>query len=160
MKSAPGTEPVIMIIASLSDSARYEMLNPLFRRAFDFIREIAPATLETGRHVLEEDALTVMVNEPVMKKRENARMEVHDRFIDIHVPLSREEGFMWKERAALEKPSEPFSREKDAQHYDDAPDTSFVVRPGQFAIFFPEDAHAGCIGEGKLLKLVIKVRTA
>ncbi|UQT44200.1 hypothetical protein M5E88_16760 [Akkermansia muciniphila] len=28
MKSAPGTEPVIMIIASLSDSARYEMLNP------------------------------------------------------------------------------------------------------------------------------------
>ena len=79
----------MMIIASLSDSARYEMLNPLFRRAFDFIREIAPATLETGRHVLEEDALTVMVNEPVMKKRENARMEVHDRFIDIHVPLSR-----------------------------------------------------------------------
>ena len=149
-----------MIIASLSDSARYEMLNPLFRRAFDFIREAAPAALETGRHVLEEDALTVMVNEAVMKKRENARMEVHDRFIDIHVPLSREEGFMWKERAALEKPSEPFSREKDAQHYDDAPDTSFVVRPGQFAIFFPEDAHAGCIGDGKILKLVIKVRTA
>ena len=160
MKPAPGTEPVIMIIASLSDSARYEMLNPLFRRAFDFIREAAPAALETGRHVLEEDALTVMVNEAVMKKQENARMEVHDRFIDIHVTLSREEGFMWKERAVLEKPSEPFSREKDAQHYDDAPDTSFVVRPGQFAIFFPEDAHAGCIGEGKLLKLVIKVRTA
>ena len=77
MKPAPGTEPVIMIIASLSDSARYEMLNPLFRRAFDFIREAAPAALETGRHVLEEDALTVMVNEAVMKKRENARMEVH-----------------------------------------------------------------------------------
>lgn len=53
-----------------------------------------------------------MVNEPVMKKRENARMEVHDRFIDIHVPLSREEGFMWKERAALEKPSEPFNRKR------------------------------------------------
>lgn len=46
MKPAPGTEPVMMIIASLSDSARYEMLNPLFRRAFDFIREIAPATLK------------------------------------------------------------------------------------------------------------------
>lgn len=80
------------------------------QESFRFYQEIAPATLETGRHVLEEDALTVMVNEPVMKKRENARMEVHDRFIDIHVPLSREEGFMWKERAALEKPSEPFNR--------------------------------------------------
>ena len=28
-----------------------------------------------------------MVNEPAMKKPEKARMEVHDRFIDIHVPL-------------------------------------------------------------------------
>ena len=104
--------------------------------------------------------MIVMVNEPAMKKPEKARMEVHDRFIDIHVPLSREEGFAWKDRSALEKPSEPFNMEKDAQHYDDAPDTSFTVKPGQFAVFFPEDAHAGCIGEGALRKLVIKVRTA
>lgn len=91
-----------MIIASLSDSARYESLNPLFQRAFDFVREAGPASLEPGPHVLEEDALIVMVNEPAMKKPEKARMEVHDRFIDIHVPLSREEGFAWKDRSALE----------------------------------------------------------
>lgn len=84
-----------MIIASLSDAARYESLNPLFKRAFDFVRETDPDSLEPGPHVLEEDALIVMVNEPVMKKPEKARMEVHDRFIDIHVPLSREEGFTW-----------------------------------------------------------------
>lgn len=148
-----------MIIASLSDSLRYESLNPLFKRAFDFVREADLDSLEPGPHVLEEDALIVMVNEPVMKKPEKARMEVHDRFIDIHVPLSREEGFTWKNRADLETPSEPFHAEKDAQHYDDAADTSFVVKPGQFAVFFPEDAHAGCIGEGTIRKLVIKVRT-
>lgn len=45
-----------MIIASLSDSARYESLNPLFQRAFDFVREAGPASLEPGPHVLEEDA--------------------------------------------------------------------------------------------------------
>lgn len=149
-----------MIIASLSDAARYENLNPLFKRAFDFVREADLSTLEPGPHVLEKDALIVMVNEPVMKKPENARMEVHDRFIDIHIPLTWEEGFTWKDRAALETPSDPFHREKDAQHYDDAADTSFLVKPGQFAVFFPEDAHAGCIGEGTIRKLVIKVRTA
>lgn len=159
MKAVPDKTPA-MIIASLSDAARYENLNPLFKRAFDFVREAGPASLEPGPHVLEEDALIVMVNEPAMKKPEKARMEVHDRFIDIHVPLSREEGFAWKDRSALEKPSEPFNMEKDAQHYDDAPDTSFTVKPGQFAVFFPDDAHAGCIGEGALRKLVIKVRTA
>ena len=38
---------------------------------------------------------------------------------------------VWKDRSALEKPSEPFNMEKDAQHYDDAPDTSFAVKPGR-----------------------------
>lgn len=156
----PFNKTAAMIVAPLSAAARYENLNPLFKRAFDFVREADPSALEPGPRVLVEDALVVMVNEPVMKKPEKARMEVHDRFIDIHVPLSREEGFAWKERAALEKPSEPFNMEKDAQHYGDAPDASFVVKPGQFAVFFPEDAHAGCIGEGTLRKLVIKVRTA
>lgn len=159
MKAVSEKNPA-MIIASLSDAARYENLNPLFRRAFDFVREAGPGALEPGPRVLVQDALIVMVNEPVMKKPEKARMEVHDRFIDIHVPLSREEGFAWKDRSALEKPSEPFNTEKDAQHYDDAPDTSFTVKPGQFAVFFPEDAHAGCIGAGALRKLVIKVRAA
>ena len=149
-----------MIIASHSDAARYENLNPLFKRAFDFVREADLSAMEPGPHVVEEDALVVMVNEPEMKKPEKARMEVHDRFIDIHVPLSREERFTWKDRAALEKPSEPFHAEKDAQHYDDVADVSFLVKPGQFAVFFPEDAHAGCIGEGVIRKLVIKVRTA
>lgn len=149
-----------MIIASLSDSARYENLNPLFRQAFDFVRKADLAALEPGRHVLVEEALVVMVNETTMKAPEKARMEVHNKFVDIHVPLSREERFTWKDRAALAEPSEPFLEEKDARHYGDAADVSLVVKPGQFAVFFPEDAHAGCIGEGMIRKLVIKVRTA
>ncbi len=36
----------------------------------------------------------------------------------------------------------------------------FCRETGAVRHFFPEDAHAGCIGEGKILKLVIKVRTA
>lgn len=92
-----------MIIASLADSARYEKLNPLFRQAFDFVRAADPAVLEPGLHVLVEGALIVMVNETAMKAPEKARMEVHNKFIDIHVPLSRDERFTWKERAALGK---------------------------------------------------------
>lgn len=136
-----------MIIASLSDSARYEKLNPLFKQAFDFVRAADPAVLEPGPHVLAEDALIVMVNETAMKTLEKARMEVHNKFIDIHVPLSREERFTWKERAVLEKPSEPFQEEKDAQHYDDAEETSFTVRPGQFAVFSRKTPMPGALGK-------------
>ena len=96
----------------------------------------------------------------IMNQRLEALQLAEELGNDIHVPLSREERFAWKERTALEKTSEPFQEAKDAQHYDDAEETSFTVRPGQFAVFFPEDAHAGCIGDGVIRKLVIKVKTA
>ena len=34
----------------------------------------------------------------------------------------------------------------------------FTLSPGEFVIFFPEDAHAPCIGEGVIRKMVAKVR--
>ena len=66
---------------------------------------------------------------------------------------------MWKERAALEKPSNRLTGKRTRSimmmlgHL-------FCRETGAVRHFFPEDAHAGCIGEGKILKLVIKVRTA
>ena len=36
-------------------------------------------------------------------------------------------------------------------------DTQWIIRPGQFVIFFPEDAHAPNIGIGRHKKLCIKI---
>lgn len=146
-----------MIVSSLADSSRYEQLNPLFSCAFDYIKSL-DAAAEPGRLDLAGGDVVVMVNETAMKAPDKARMEVHDRFVDIHVPLSCAERFFWKDRATLLNPCEPFNREKDALHYSDVADTRFEVQPGQFAVFFPEDAHAGCVGEGVIRKIVVKVR--
>lgn len=148
-----------MILAPLSDSARYESLNPLFQQAFAYVASVDLSTMEPGKYEVLEDELIVMVNETVMKAPEKARMEIHHKFVDIHIPISCPERFTWKDRACLASPSEPFQQEKDAQHYDDSAETSFLVHPGHFVIFFPEDAHAGCIGEGMIHKVVIKVKS-
>ncbi|MGZ8545586.1 MAG: YhcH/YjgK/YiaL family protein, partial [Flavisolibacter sp.] len=42
--------------------------------------------------------------------------------------------------------------------YSDAPDMFFQLKPGQFAIFFPDDVHAPMIGDAEIKKLVIKVK--
>ncbi|HPY90089.1 MAG TPA: YhcH/YjgK/YiaL family protein [Lentisphaeria bacterium] len=34
----------------------------------------------------------------------------------------------------------------------------FPVRPGCFAIFYPEDAHAPCCGQGVCRKIVLKIK--
>ncbi len=146
-----------MILAPLADAALYYGLNPLFQQAFNYIAATDFSGMAPGAYELAP-GLTVMLNEPKMKTPEQARMEIHDEFIDIHVPLTKEEGFKWRDRATVCHPTEEFNREKDNQHFSDAPDTVFTVKPGQFAVFFPADAHAGVIGEGIIRKLVVKVK--
>ncbi len=146
-----------MNLAPLTDAALYNGLNPLFEQAFQYIAATDFSGMEPGAYELAP-GLTLMLNEPNMKSPDKARMEVHDQFIDIHVPLTKEEGFKWRDRATLTSPTEEFNRIKDNQHFSDAPDTTFTVLPGQFAIFFPTDAHAGVIGEGVIRKLVVKVK--
>lgn len=149
-----------MIVDHLDASALYAPMHPLFQRAFDAVRGVCPSTAEPGTVVLQENELILMISRPAMKLPEKARLEVHDEMIDLHVPLSGTEGFAWKPRAALLDPAEPYHAGKDARHYLDAPDTRFTLKPGQFALFFPGDAHAGCVGEGELLKVVVKIRAS
>ena len=147
-----------MILDSLNDSALYEGINPLFKQAFDYIKSLNLKELPPGKTELVEGDLIVMVNETKLKSADVARMEVHNTYIDIHVPISTTEGFSWRHRSRAVDPSYEFDEENDAQHYEDAPETNFVVLPGDFVIFFPNDAHAGCIGEGDIKKIVVKVR--
>lgn len=147
-----------MILDNLNDSALYEGINPLFKQAFDYIKSLDLATVELGKTVLVDDELIVMVNSTGLKSPDKARMEVHNAFIDIHVPISTVERFAWKHRSTLETESEPFDHENDAQHFEDAPPTYVDVQPGEFVIVFPNDAHAGCIGSGEICKIVVKVK--
>ena len=64
----------------------------------------------------------------------------------------------WKPRNTCVNPRGEYNTEKDVIFYNDAPDTYFSLKAGQFAIFFPEDVHAPMIGVGPIKKLVVKVK--
>ncbi|MCF7838677.1 MAG: YhcH/YjgK/YiaL family protein, partial [Candidatus Marinimicrobia bacterium] len=49
---------------------------------------------------------------------------------------------------------------KDCRLYTDACDAWVAIQPGQFAVFFPEDAHLPLVGRGRLHKVVVKVAVA
>jgi beta-galactosidase beta subunit len=59
----------------------------------------------------------------------------------------------------IDVPSEkPFDAENDFALYN-APASAYInVQPGEFLIVFPEDAHAPIIGEGKIKKLIAKIK--
>jgi YhcH/YjgK/YiaL family protein len=146
-----------MIIDSLENSALYEQINPHFKQAFDYIKSLDFSKTEPSKVILKEDTLIVNINESKLKTPSDAGLEIHNKYIDIQVPLSCEESFGWKRRSECKDITIPFNSEKDIEFYGDIPTTYFTLHPGEFAVFFPEDAHAPCIGEGNIKKIIVKV---
>jgi len=149
-----------MIIDNLKSSSQYEHMNPLFKKAFDYLKTLDFSKLEVGKTQLEGTDLVVNVSDSNLKTKESAKLEVHDKFIDIQMPVSKAEGFGWLHRSELKKEAAPFNTEKDIQFFEDKTNTYFDLEPGNFAIFFPDDAHAPCVGEGVIRKIVVKVKVA
>ncbi|NDW17532.1 DUF386 domain-containing protein [Dysgonomonas sp. 216] len=149
-----------MIIDNLKSSARYEHMNPYFKKAFDYLKSLDFSKIEVGKVILDGENLIFNVSDSTLKTEENAKLEVHDKYIDIQMPVSKVEGFGWLHRSDLKQESAPFNTEKDIQFFEDKAQTYFDLQPGSFAIFFPDDAHAPCIGNGTIRKIVVKVKVA
>lgn len=147
-----------MILDSINKSKDYEKLHPLFPAAFEYLKSLDLTNPPLGKVELDGKNLFVIVSESNLKDEENARLEVHDNYIDIQVPISKAEGFGWKARAELNKEAAPFNTEKDIQFFEDEPSTYFDVQPGEFVIFFPQDGHAPCIGVDTIIKIVVKIK--
>lgn len=147
-----------MILDSLKNSAAYYALSPRIQQAFELFAAKDWTTAEAGVHEL--DGRTIFANVQVrgLKTKPEAKLEVHDKYIDIQILISgAEEAFGWADRSTLTQPKEAFNAEKDIQFFDDEPQTYYTMRPGQFTILMPEDAHAPLVGEGEIRKVILKV---
>ena len=148
-----------MIFDSLKNSALYYPVSPRLEKAFGFIASTDWETMEPGIHELDGKDIYVNVMEPELKKPADAKLEIHDAYIDIQVILEGAcETFGWSERRDCRRPRGTFDPSKDILFYDDSPQTYFTLRRGQFVLFFPEDAHAPMVGEGTIRKAIVKVR--
>ncbi|WP_064974426.1 YhcH/YjgK/YiaL family protein [Alistipes provencensis] len=148
-----------MILDSLKNSALYENVNPRMKKAFELIASTDWTTMETGIHELDGKDIYVNVMERELKQKSDAKLEVHNEYIDIQVLVTgKEEAFGWSERKDLRMPQGEFNAEKDIQFFDDVPQTYYTLRPGQFTVLFPEDGHAPMVGEGTVRKIIVKVR--
>lgn len=148
-----------MIIGSLEDTQRIEMWYPRFKKVFDYLKSVDLLARPAGKIVLEEGEIWVNVDEVAGKSRETAKLEAHNKYIDIQFPLLKNETFGWQARErAQEKIEKEYNEKDDIVFYGDTPSFFFTLPVGDFVVFFPEDAHAPCIGEGIMKKAVVKVK--
>ena len=145
-----------MVIDTLENLDKYVSLNPLFKDVLDFIKSNDLNSLEIGKHEIKGSDLFVNVQVAKGKTKEVAVLETHKKMIDIQIPLSAEETYGYTPLCDL--PDVEYNNEKDITKYEGMADTYVTCKPGEFAIFFPQDGHAPCIaGVPEIKKAIFKV---
>jgi len=124
----------------------------------DYILQHDFSRLMAGRITLDGDDLFINLDEVELKPKEEQRLEFHKGYIDVQLPLLQPETMGWTALSDLGKPDIAYNPTTDCGFYKQAAKEYLKVEPGQFTVFFPEDAHAPIIGEGLQRKLVGKGR--
>ncbi len=146
-----------MIVTNLSELSRYVDVNPNFKTAFDFLKNNDLSSLSEDKIVVDAQKVFVIVSNTNLISAEVAKLEAHNKYIDIQLPISGAESFGWADRNKLAHPIADFDCEKDIQFFADQPTNYIRVAPGECIFFFPEDAHAPLIGEGEIRKVIVKI---
>lgn len=146
-----------MIIGDIKYSSRYENLHPSFKKAFEVAKNTDWFATELGKKEIDGEKLFIINSNPECLSKENQVLEYHKKYLDIHILLEGEETIGWKSLDDCQNEKKAFDTTDDYGLFNDTPTTYVKLQPSQFAIVYPEDAHAPIIGEGKIRKLVIKI---
>ena len=146
-----------MILDTLENSGKYESIHPRFKQAFDFLRDTDLLALPFGKIELDGTNLIIIVADQECKTSDEAKMETHNKYIDIQIPLSASETMGWIAGNKLKLPTAAYNQEKDLTFFADKASNFLNVQPFDFAIFFPEDGHQPGIGIGNHKKIIVKI---
>jgi len=146
-----------MILDVIDNAHRYLALSKGFAEALEFLMRPALKELPVGRHEIDGDHVYAVVARDPGRRKGEALLETHEKYIDIQFILAGTDDMGWKPRMLCKQPAGEYDRQTDLQFFADEPDAWLSVGPGAFAIFFPEDAHMPMISSGQIHKVVAKV---
>ncbi len=146
-----------MILDHLDQYQTYLPLGERFQRAFAFLRSNDLAGLADGRHEIQAQEVFALVSRTAGRGKANSPLEAHRRYIDIQFVLAGRDVMGHRPAAGCQAQSPGYDAAKDLVFFVDEPESWLAVPAGQFAIFFPADAHAPLTGEGQVHKVVVKV---
>ena len=153
-----------MVVDTLENLEKYASLNPLFAQAIEFLKSHDLQamddfqTMEIGKTELKGKDLLVNIAQTKPKTKEEAKLETHRDFIDIQIPLSGTEIMGYTAAKDCIPADAPYNAEKDITFFEGLAETYITVKPGMFAIFFPQDGHAPGITPEGVKKVIVKVK--
>ena len=125
-----------MILDKLNEAKKYEAMHPLFREAFDFLKNAEDKPC--GRYELS-GGMYVVISDVRTHEPGTGRFEAHRQFIDIQYLFSGHSACVWAHTPEL-KTVVPYDGEKDVLFLEGA-GAPVPVHGGEFYVLYPEDAH-------------------
>lgn len=148
-----------MIVDRLPHRSSYGALHPLFPRALEFLSDFDRRRAD-GRIELSGEQLFATVSGYETAPAVGRPFEAHRAYIDIQYLLQGRERILHAPVDELELLDEYVVEADLALYADPSASSSVLVRPGDFVILFPGDAHkTGCMAGGRdaVRKIVVKV---
>ena len=141
-----------MIYDKLCKSGDYAGINKRLEKALKFLRETDFSKLEDGKLEIEGDK--IFVNISTYMTRSNEFPEAHKKYADVQYIIEGEE---YIGVASLDDMQDEIVSDPDNDFWQYRGETSNIrLGKGQFAVFFPQDAHA----PGRFIKEPKSVRKA
>ena len=147
-----------MVVDSLENLEKYVSLNPLFPHIAEFLKSTDLRKIELKEFILKENDLIATVVQTTPKTKEEAKLETHRKYIDIHIPLSDIEIMGYAPEKDCLPANAPYDAEKDITFFGATVMDYITVKPGMFTIFFPQDGHAPAISSKGVKKIIIKIK--
>ena len=122
-----------MVVDRLENLEKYASLNPLFAKAMEYLKATDLNAQELGKVKLQGDDLVVNFSQT------KSGVEVM--------------GYTARE----DLPEADYDADKDISFYPGLAESYIPVKPGMFAIFFPQDAHAPGVSPDGVKKVIVKV---
>lgn len=148
-----------MIVDTLDRALGY-ISGPTWEAAIAYARQAA-VDLPDGEHPIDDVRLYARVLSFMSGGPEAAVLESHRVYADVHVVLAGCETIrVW--RAETLDVRDPYDASRDVMFYHPPVDVpvTLTLRPGDFALLLPQDAHMptlSCGGPAPVKKLVLKI---
>ncbi|MDG6895015.1 YhcH/YjgK/YiaL family protein [Volucribacter amazonae] len=131
------------------------------QKALRFLQQTDFDQLEVGRYELEGDKIYVQVLDLQTQSAEQNLPEVHRHYLDVQYLHSGIEKIGVVADNGNNPVAQPYDTKRDILFYANVENESYLImRPGNFAVFFPNDIHRpNCIDgqSSPIRKVVVKI---
>ena len=150
-----------MILDQIDSAGMYGGLGERIAAGLALLREDGVLSAPVGRYEVQGKHLFFIVDEYETKPAGEGRFEIHRKYLDIQCVVSGTEYIGFTPLEGLTE-VQAYDGDKDIAFYaGTAVHSKAILRPGLFAIFWPNEPHMPCrTAEApcRVKKIVVKIR--